>query len=590
MGINVLIPLIVAIVLFYAAYRYYAPFIARVFEENDSNPTPAVSINDRKDYVPTKTVVLFGHHFAAVAGAGPIIGPTVGLIFGVIPCLLWLIFGTIFIGAVHDYSALFASMKEQGKSMAKVAETSLGKPGFIILISFTIFLLLLVTSAFLGLAAVALTSIVPISELGLDASQTMLPTLTRDGVPMAPVGAIAATSVIVITLAAPLVGYLLYRKGVSGLTASLLAIAVCLLSIECGMVYPVTFGYTFWMIALSIYVFLAAGAPVWIILQPRDFTNSFILFGGVIVLTVGGIAAGIKGITFSAPAFNLTQGTAQLGPVWPFLFITIACGAISGFHALVAGGTSSKQISRESAAKTVGYGSMILEALFSVGVVIAVGCGLNFSRYIQIVFPTDPAIQSNPVLAFSMGVGGMLERSLGIPSSYGTVFGTLLIAGFLATTIDAAVRLNRYLLEELWASLFHQPPALLRSYFFNSFLCVGTMFLLGYTNAFLSIWPIFGSANQLLAALTLLGIAVWLYRKGKQYLFLIYPALFMMVTALLALVYLLLKVYGPEGNVTLIAVDLILIGLALGVVFLTLKTFLSKPVPAPITAPPNRPT
>jgi carbon starvation protein len=219
-----------------------------------------------------------------------------------------------------------------------------------------------------------------------------------------------------------------------------------------------------------------------------------------------------------------------------------------------------------------------------------VGCGLNFSRYIQIVFPTDPAIQSNPVLAFSMGVGGMLEASLGISSYYGTVFGTLLIAGFLATTIDAAVRLNRYLLEELWASVFYRPPALLRSYFFNSFLCVGSMFLLGYTNAFLSIWPIFGSANQLLAALTLLGIAVWLFRRGKQYLFLIYPALFMMVTALLALIYLLFKVYGPNGNVTLIAVDLILIGLALGVLFLTLKTFLSKPVPAPITAAPNRPT
>ncbi len=590
MSINVLVPLIVAIVLFYAAYRYYAPFIARVFEENDSNPTPAVAINDRKDYVPTKTVVLFGHHFAAIAGAGPIIGPTVGLIFGVIPCLLWVIFGTIFIGAVHDYSALFASMKEQGRSMAKVAETSLGKTGFIIIISFTIFLLLLVTSAFLGLAAVALTSIVPIRELGLDASQTMLPTLTRDGIAMAPVGAIASTSVLVITLAAPLIGYLLYRRGVSGLTACLLAVAVCLLSIECGMVYPLTFGFTFWMVALSVYVFFAAGAPVWIILQPRDFTNSFILFGGIIMLTVGGIAAGIKGMTFTAPAFNLTQGAAQLGPVWPFLFITIACGAISGFHALVAGGTSSKQISRESSAKKIGYGSMLLESLFSVGVVIAVGCGLNFSRYIQIVFPTDPALQSNPVLAFSMGVGGMLEGSLGIPSYYGAVFGTLLIAGFLATTIDAAVRLNRYLLEELWAGLFRRPPALLRSYFFNSFLCVGTMFLLGYTNAFLSIWPIFGSANQLLAALTLLGIAVWLFRKGKQYLFLVYPALFMMVTALLALVYLLFKVYGPQGNWALIVVDLILIGLALGVLFLTLKVFISKAIPSPVETSTRLPT
>jgi len=189
-----------------------------------------------------------------------------------------------------------------------------------------------------------------------------------------------------------------------------------------------------------------------------------------------------------------------------------------------------------------------------------------------------------------MGVGGMLEQSLGIPSYYGTVFGTLLIAGFLATTIDAEVRLNRYFLEELWASIFYRPPALLRSYFFNSFLCVGTMFLLGYTNAFLSIWPIFGSANQLLAALTLLGIAVWLFRKGKKYLFLIYPALFMMVTALLALVYLLFKVYGPEGNWTLIAVDLILIGLALGVLFLTLKAFLFRNIPSPVKTHSKLPT
>ncbi len=576
MAINIMLPLIVALPIFFLAYKYYARYISNVFGEDDKNPTPAVSINDQKDYVPTKSLVLFGHHFAAIAGAGPIIGPTVGLVFGFIPCLLWLILGTVFIGAVHDYSALFASMREQGKSMARVAEKSLGKAGFIILISFTIFMVLLVTSAFLGLAAVALTSLVPIKELGLLPSQSLLKTIMVNGTIMATIGAIASTSVIVITIFSPLIGYLLYKKGISSYYAALLAIFVCIASIKIGISYPLCLGHTFWMISLSIYVFIAAGIPVWIILQPRDFTNSFILFGGIIMLVVGGLVAGLKGVTFVAPAFNLAEGTSKLGPVWPFLFIIIACGAISGFHALVAGGTSSKQISRESVARRIGFGSMLLEALFSIGVVIAVGCGLSFSHYTQLVFPSDPAIKSNPVLAFSLGVGGLLEKSLGIPSSYGTVFGILLIAGFLATTLDAAVRLNRYLFEELWAAIFKNLPRLLRSYFFNSFLCVSIMFALGYSNAFLAIWPIFGAANQLLAALTLLGIAVWLFRKGRSYFFLILPAIFMMATSLFALIYLFFKVYIPDHNWMLAFADLILIGLAVGVIILSIKSFLNE--------------
>lgn len=576
MNINVTLPLIVALPLFFLAYRYYARYIARVFGEDDKNPTPAVAINDQKDYVPTKNLVLFGHHFAAIAGAGPIIGPTVGLIFGFIPCLLWLILGAIFIGAVHDYSALFASMREEGKSIARVAEKSLGKAGFIILISFTISMVLLVTSAFLGLAAVALTSLVPIKQLGLEPSQIFFKTIMVDTTRMATIGAIASTSVIVITLFSPLIGYLLYKKGISSYYAALLAIFACIASIQIGISYPLIFGHTFWMVSLSLYVFIAAGIPVWIILQPRDFTNSFILFGGIIMLVIGGLGAGIKGVTFTAPAFNLAEGTSRLGPVWPFLFIIIACGAISGFHALVAGGTSSKQICKESAARRIGFGSMLLEALFSIGVVIAVGCGLKFSHYIQLVFPSDPAIKSNPVLAFSLGVGGLLEKGLGIPSSYGTVFGILLIAGFLATTLDAAVRLNRYLFEELWAAIFKTVPRLLKSYFFNSFLCVSIMFTLGYSNAFWAIWPIFGAGNQLLAALTLLGIAVWLFRKGKKSLFLILPAIFMMGTSLFALTYLLFRNYIPKHNWTLTIADLILIGLATGVIILSIKSFFKE--------------
>lgn len=569
-NMNVAVLLIIAAVLFFLAYRFYARFIAKLFGENDKNPTPAYSMKDDRDYVPTKPVVLFGHHFASIAGGGPIIGPTVAVIFGFMPVWLWAVVGTIFIGAVQDMTVLFASIREKGKSVAEIAKESLGNTGFFLFITFAILMLLLLTSAFLGLTAVSLTSLVPLDMMRLDPGQTIVNTIMANGVLNAQIGGISSTSLIIITSFAPVLGWLVYKRGVSVKLAVPLAIIVCIGSILVGMRYPVSLDPDVWMIILCFYTLFAAGIPVWIILQPRDFTNSFLLYMGVVALFIGGIAAGLKGITFTAPAFNLAQGSAKLGPVWPFLFITVACGAISGFHALVAGGTSSKQVSKESHVKKIAFGGMLLEGLLAIGVMIAVGCGIAFADYVNIAFPTAAGVKANPILAFAISVGGLLDKALGIPPVYGTVFGILMVEGFVITTLDTAIRLERYLLEELWQVIFKKVPKVMKSYLFNALLCVVMMYVLAYTNAFAAIWPIFGSANQLLASLALIAVSAWLAKRKKTAWFTVLPAIFMMITTIYSLFSLLINKYIPKSNMALAVTDVALIILSIGVIYLAL--------------------
>jgi len=563
---NAAVLMIVALVFFLVAYRIYGRYISKVFEENDANPTPACAMKDDCDYVPTKPIVLFGHHFASIAGGGPIIGPTVAMLFGFIPVWLWAVFGSIFVGAVHDMTTLFASVREKGKSVAEIAKATLGNTGFFLFISFNILMLLLVTSAFLGLTATALTSLLPLDVLKLEPSQTLVKTVEAGGVVKAQIGGIASTSVIIITFCAPFLGFLVYKKGINAYLASAIAIVVCIVSIIIGMEIPVSFNANTWMIILCFYTLVAAGIPVWLILQPRDFTNSFLLYAGVAGLFIASLAAGMKGLTFNAPMTNLAGGSAKLGPIWPFLFITVACGAISGFHCLVAGGTSSKQISKESDVKKIGYGGMLLEGLLAIGVLVAVGCGIAFQDYSNIVFPTTAGVRSNPILAFAAGAGGLFDKGLGISPVYGTIFGILLVEGFVVTTLDTAVRLNRYLFEELWQVMFTNVPKVMKTYLFNSALCVFLMYILAYNNAFLVIWPAFGSSNQLLASLALIAVSVWLVNKGKNAVFTVIPAIFMMVTTLYSLVSLLINTYIPKQNYMLSAVAILLIILSIGVI------------------------
>ncbi|MGI6385501.1 MAG: carbon starvation protein A [bacterium] len=569
MQINIAAPLLLGLIVFYLGYKYYGRLLSSIFGENDDNITPAVELKDDVDYVPTPLGVAFSHHFASIAGAGPIIGPVAALIFGYAPVWGWIILGTVFFGAVHDYTALFVSMREKGRSVADVANSYLGRFGFFLFISFTIIMIVLVTSAFLGLTAVSLTSMVPLKHIAPNGDLSLLKTISINGVPSAKIGGIASTSVIIITFFAPLIGWLLYIKKIKVWIASIAAIIICTLSIITGLLFPLSLDPQLWMVILSVYVIIAAGMPVWLILQPRDFMNSFILYTGIAMLLLGVIGGGFGGLTLHAPAFNLARGNAELGLIWPFLFITVACGAISGFHALVAGGTISKQAERESHARKIGFGAMILEGIMALVVLMTIAGGLKFDAYMSIVYPLQG--KSNPILAFALAMGTLLHNAIRMPIALGTVFGILMVEGFVITTLDTAVRLNRYLFEELWTILFTRVPRIMKSYLFNSLLSAALMLWLAKTNAFMVIWPIFGTANQLLAALTLIAVSVWLAYRGKPTLITLIPAAFMMITTLASLYMLLVNNYLPAHNKPLIAADLLLMLLSIGVIYIAAK-------------------
>jgi carbon starvation protein len=549
-----------------------------VSADEHSNP-------DSCDYVPGRWPIVFSHHFSSIAGAGPIVGPAVAIIYGFYPSWLWIIIGSVFIGAVHDFTALFVSIRERGKSIAEVAHGTLGKAGYTLFIIFVLFMVVTVTAAFLGLTSTALSSLAPVKSLGLEEGTGILKTVTDPGTGQvkARIGGIASTSVIIITALAPILGYLLYRKRLSVSLAIAIAITVAAFSIFVGLKYPVSIRPEVWMVLISVYVLMAAGLPVWIVLQPRDFINSFILYAGIAALTFGIFSGGLSGMTVQFPSFNIVQGSEKIGLVWPMLFITVACGAISGFHSLVASGTTSKQVSKESHARRIGFGGMLLEGLLAVAVLIAIASVLDFSVYKEIVFPEEG--RSNPILAFSLSMGQMLNKSASLPVYIGTVFGILLVEGFLVTTLDTAVRLNRYLFEELWQILFENPPRIIKSYIFNAGISVVLMFLFAYKQAFLTIWPVFGSVNQLLAALTLITVSVWLLQRGKSSLFTVLPATFMVVTTIASLVYLIKTKYLPQGNVFLIVLAGALVVLSIGIIFIAWKSMRAERPSAVLVEP-----
>lgn len=547
----------------------YSSYVARQIGEDQSRPTPAVSRNDGRDYVPSRSHVLFAHHFSTIAGAGPIIGPALGIVYGFGPAWVWVLFGAVFFGAVHDYTALFASIREGGSSMAQIAGKSLGRWGFNLFIMFTLIMILLVTAAFLKLSAVSLTSSWPLENLGLDQSQTLLRTITENGQVKGVIGGIASTSVIIITLLAPILGTLIYRRKIPTTVAYIAALFLCLVSIYFGFKYPVSLSGDIWMIIISIYVLFAATLPVWVILQPRDFVNAQILYFGMLIVMLSIVVVGIGGGAAAAikmPQVNLAVGAEKLGMIWPLLFITIACGAISGFHSLVAGGTTGKQVSSEKDARRIGYGGMLLEGLLATMVLLAIGSSLSLDQYLGIVWPQGTG--SNPILAFSLASGILVNKAFpSISIAVGSVFGILMIESFIITTLDSAVRLNRYLFEEFWRQMFGERiPKLLTSYAFNALLAVGLMWALAYTNTFRLIWPIFGTANQLLAALTLIVVSAWLALRGKRNWFTLIPAAAMLVTTICSLVYLLVTSYIPQSNYVLMATDLLLLVLSFGVV------------------------
>jgi len=572
---NIAVAMLLSIAGLTIGFFTWGKYVARKSGVNPNLPTPAVRINDGVDYVPTKPIILLGHHYASIAAAGPIIGPILALIYGFVPAWLWLMLGVIFIGAVHDFSALFVSVRENGRSIAHIAKKTLGNTGFALFLSFAILLIMLVNAAFLQLTAIALTSTYPISKLGLPPDQTLLKTTIVKGEIYGKIGGIASTSVIIITIFAPLVGYLLYKKHIKTYIASLIALSIVLISVMIGLKFPVSLNPQIWMIIILVYSFIASWIPVWIILQPRDFTNVHFLYIGLAMMVLGLIGSGFAGIKIQAPAFNINSLSMEaLGPIWPFLFVTIACGAVSGAHSLIATGTTSKQLSNEKYAHLIGYGAMLLESLLGISVLLVMLSAVDFEHYKELVWPVENGHlkQGNAPLAFAVSVGKTLNNGLGIPIYFGTIFGILMLEGFLITTIDTLFRLMRYFFEELWNVLFVKKPAFLESRMFNVLLGIILTAILSFTNGYQKIWPIFGSANQLLAALTLVAVTAWFAQKSIKAYFAAIPAGFMIITTMASLS-ILLKRYIESRNLTLTITDILLLSLASGVIVLTFKYF-----------------
>ena len=572
---NIAVAMLLSIAGLTIGFFTWGKYVARKSGVNPNLPTPAVRINDGVDYVPTKPIVLLGHHYASIAAAGPIIGPILALIYGFVPAWLWLMLGVIFVGAVHDFSALFVSVRENGRSIAHIAKKTLGNTGFALFLSFAILLIMLVNAAFLQLTAIALTSTYPISKLGLPPDQTLLKTTIVKGEIYGKIGGIASTSVIIITIFAPLVGYLLYKKHIKTYIASLIALSIVLISVMIGLEFPVSLNPQIWMVIILVYSFIASWIPVWIILQPRDFANVHFLYIGLAMMVLGLIGSGFAGIKIQAPAFNINSLSMEaLGPIWPFLFVTIACGAVSGAHSLIATGTTSKQLSNEKYAHLIGYGAMLLESLLGISVLLVMLSAVDFEHYKELVWPVENGHlkQGNAPLAFAVSVGKTLNNGLGIPIYFGTIFGILMLEGFLITTIDTLFRLMRYFFEELWNVLFVKKPAFLESRMFNSLLGIILTAILSFTNGYQKIWPIFGSANQLLAALTLVAVTAWFAQKSIKAYFAAIPAGFMIITTMASLS-ILLKRYIESRNLTLTITDILLLSLASGVIVLTFKYF-----------------
>ena len=562
------------------AGKLYSGFIARSIGGDSPRPTPATTKADGQDYVPTPTAVVFAHHYASIAGAGPIVGPLIAIIFGWMPAMLWILFGGVFIGAVHDYLATYMAVREGGCSIATVARRILGRDAFIALTVFLVVILALVCATFLNLSASALTSMLPFDRLNLPADQTLLDVEGGKAV----IGGIASMSVICITAVAPLIGWMYIKRRVAVWKCSALAVAICGISVTVGLFFPVRLDPTVWKLLLSAYVLVAAGIPVWIFLQSRDFINVHILYVGITALMIVLIVAGIQGPSPAVaadpiPAWNIAEGQDIHGPFWPMLFILIACGSVSGFHSLCASGTTCKQLTSERAARRVGYYGMLLESFLAVCVVAVLVIGVSKGNYFNDVF-----VVKNKVMGFAMAVGGAARTAFGggWTLAIGALAGMVLLEGFLVTTLDTAIRLMRYLIEEIWRMIFARydvfaeraamkeptadeqgvevvgadglpqapvpdrlpPPAttvtttgvgraalkILQHYWVNSAIAVGLMLAFAFTGGVDLLWGIFATSNQLLAGMVLSLAAIWLLKNGKRCWFAIVPGVLMLIT------------------------------------------------------------
>ena len=514
-----LLIIIAAIVLLIIGYITYGSWLAKQWGIDPTRKTPAVTMEDGVDYVVAPPAVLMGHHFSSIAGAGPINGPIQASVFGWLPVFLWCVVGGIFFGGLQDFGSLFASVRNDGKSVGEIIKSSMGPRAKKLFLIFGLLVLILVIASFVNV--VAGTFFTP-----GDAEVTF-------GIVKNPTGnqTTAMISMLFILLAI-IYGLLTNRAGLPTVVATILGIVGIVGIIYLGMNYGLAMSRTAWIVLIGAYITVASLIPVWIMLQPRDYLSSFLLYAMMLVAIVGIVMSAFNGnATFEIPAF--TGWTTKIGNLFPALFITVACGACSGFHSLIATGTSSKQLDNESHAKAIGYGSMLIES--ALGVISLIAVGMVYTRYLNGEF-------GSPSAAFAGGIGIMF----GEPGTakYNTIYAllTLAVSVFALTSLDTGTRLSRFMFSELF--LKEEEKSYKEATGIRKALThplVGTLFMvvIGCILGALSlsqIWGLFGAANQLLAGIALMAVCAWPGQVGKNNKMFFIPMIFMLCATITSLV------------------------------------------------------
>ena len=552
-------------------YRLYGKFIAsKIFKLDKNASVPAVEQEDGIDFVPSKKEVVFGHHYASIAGTGPIVGPAIAIIWGWVPAVIWVFFGSIFIGAVHDFGVLVVSLRNRGVSIAKFTEKYINprtKIFFFIIGFFELWLFI----SILGMVMAVIFDLFPGS---------VLPVWFEIPIAVA-------------------LGIMVFNKGRNLLKWSIGAVIIMYLTVILGNYYPIRITEFMgipptgiWTIILLIYAYIASVLPVNKLLQPRDLINSHQLLIAMGLLIIGIVASTFfNELEFVAPSVNLHPEGAP--PIWPFLFIIIACGAVSGFHAIVSSGTSSKQISNEKDSLFVGYGSMLMEGGLAVLVIIAVaaGIGLGYENNGEVLLGTDAWTSHYSSWAAAKGLGSKISAfvigsanmiaSAGIPKSIAIVIMGVFVASFAGTSLDTSTRLQRYFISELMTGKTKKKN-IFQNRYFSTFLVIGSAMLLAFNTGAdgkgaLKLWPLFGTINQILATLALIVLTIYLKRKGGlKWLLTGIPAIFMGVVTIWAAIINQIS-FADDGSLLLQIVNLIVTVLALAVTAEGIVSFFKKP-------------
>lgn len=541
---NAMLVLLGGLIVLIVGYVCYGGWLAKQWGVDPKRPTPAQELEDGIDYVPSKPYVLLGHHFSSIAGAGPINGPIQAAVFGWVPVLLWVLIGGIFFGAMHDFGALFTSLRHKGQSIAAVIAENIDNTAKRIFCIFAYLTLLLVVAAFASIVANTFA-------VGL-ANATDASNLANQRTAM--------ISMLFI-VAAVIYGLATRGRNIPAVANIGIAILIIVVLVAVGYNFPyISLDYTTWMILLGVYIMVAAIAPVWILLQPRDYLSSFLLYGMIILSIIGIVGASLTGnaSNLDIPAFTgffasnaavdaagnpiinpetgaaVTNLSAASGFLFPALFITIACGAISGFHSLVASGTTSKQLEKESHAQPIAYGGMLIECLLAIISLCAVG--FVWQAYCA-------GDYASPTAVFAGGLSQMLACIPGLESVESIAYTLLILAvsAFCLTSLDTATRLARYMFQELWIPVGETMESVTgaRKFFSNPYIATLITVVIGIVlgmTGYTIIWPLFGAANQLLAALALLAVCAWLGNAGKNNKMFYIPMVFMLVVTLTSLV------------------------------------------------------